>query len=537
MNTYPLLVRSILEGARAVHGEREIVSCGEGEAFRYTIGAFHERTRRLAGALASLGIRRGDRVSTFAWNTHRHLELYYGIPCFGAVLHTVNFRLFDEQLIYVFSHAGDRVIFVDPDLAPILERLQGRLAGVELFVVLDDSARTRLRNAVGYESLLEKATPVDEFPTDLDEDSPAGLCYTSATTGMPKGVVYTHRMLFTHTLAGMGLLSFDQRDTVCPIVPMFHANAWGAPYSTLWAGSRLILPGPHPTPERICEILANEKVTMSMGVPTVWMNCLPLLKTGKYDVRNLKRILIGGAAVPEGLMKAYDTLGIRIVHAYGLTETAPLVTVCNMKSGVEEDPGVALRVRLKQGLLAAGLEMKILGDEGTPVPRDGETPGELWLRGPWIATGYYKDPERTAEHFKDGWFRTGDVVTIDAAGYIQIVDRKKDLVKSGGEWISSVELENQIMSHPAVAEAAVIGIPDMQWQERPLACIVLKPGATASAQDIQNFLKDKVSKWWIPDQFEFLKELPKTSVGKFAKTALRKQFLPKYAPRPEASKD
>lgn len=534
MMEYSLTLKNLLERNRLLFSKKEVFSRLLARDFRYTYGDYQKKVRRLANVLKELGVEPGDRVGTLAWNHHRHLELYFAIPCSGAVMHTLNLRLFPEQLSYVINHAEDKVIFADPDLLPLLERIAPDLKTVRHFVVMADEGEqlpeTRLSPVHSYEELLSRAPEEYDFP-DLDEWSPAAMCYTTATTGNPKGVVYTHRGLFLHSLAcaAADMMGIREEDVVMPVVPMFHANAWGSPFVAVWMGSKIVLPGRRLDPGSLAGLIEQERVTITLGVPTIWLGLLQLLEGGaKYDLSSLRFLVVGGSAAPEGMIRSFrEKYGLYVQHAYGMTETTPLATLTRIKSYLKDAPADRFyKVAAKQGVIAPGLEMKVVDEAGGEVPWDGKTMGELCLRGPWIAKEYYREPERSAEAIRDGWLHTGDIVTVDEEGYIFIMDRSKDLVKSGGEWISSVDLENTIMAHPAVAEATVIGIPHEKWQERPLACVVLKEAykGKVSKEEILDFLRDKVAKWWIPDDVVFLEAIPKTSVGKFNKKQLRQMY-------------
>ncbi|MFZ5643648.1 MAG: long-chain fatty acid--CoA ligase [Bacillota bacterium] len=533
MMKYQLTTRSILERSKMLYANKELVCRDYSGTFRYSYDRFYDRVCRLANVLEKLGVKQGDRVATLAWNTHRHLELYFAVPCMGMVLHTLNLRLFQDQLIYIINHAEDKVIFVDQDLLPLLEAIKDKISSVECFVIMTDSGKipeTSLSPVYLYEDLLEEATAGCAFPEDLDEWSTAAMCYTTATTGEPKGVAYTHRSIFLHALSALSadMMGLSERDTIMAVVPMFHANAWGMPYAATWTGSKQVFPGPRPDPAVLCRLIQEEKVTVTAGVPTIWMGILQETEKEKYDFSSVKNFICGGSAVPLSLMKAFDErFGIPIIHAYGMTETSPLVTLSRIKSYMEQWPSEQqYGVRIKQGVPAPGLEIKIIGENGEDLPNDGKTMGELVVRGPWIAGEYYNNPVKSAECMKGGWLHTNDIATIDEEGYINICDRSKDLIKSGGEWISSVDLENTIMAHPGVAEAAVIAMPHEKWDERPMACVVPRPGFDLKEEDIIDFLKDKVVKWMLPDKVLLIEEIPKTSVGKFNKKELRQKYLP-----------
>jgi fatty-acyl-CoA synthase len=534
MMKYPLTVREMLQRPKRLFPHKEIFSKTRSGSIRYTYADLHARVCKLANALAALGIRRGEHVGTIAWNHHRHLELYLAVPCYGAVLNTLNLRLFDEQLAYVINHADDKVIFVDDDLFPLVERNKEKLKGVRHFVVMTDEDRLPQSSLplLSYERLLDEASPDFSFPEDIDEWAPAAMCYTTATTGDPKGVVYTHRSVYLHSLT-LGLadaLGLGERDVVMPVVPMFHVNAWGLPFAAAWLGAKQVLPREKLDGHSLCELIEKERVTITGGVPTLLRGMFQHLETGaKHDLSSLRKVVCGGSAMPRALVKGFrEKYGITLTHGYGMTETSPVVVLSQLKSHMENWPAEKIYdVLAKQGTLLPGLEMKILNDDGAEVKPDGKEAGEILLRGPWIAGEYYHEPEKSAQTMRDGWLHTGDIASIDQEGFIQIVDRTKDLIKSGGEWISSVDLENTIMAHPDVVEASVIGIPHEKWDERPLALVVLKKESAASEEDILNFLRDKVAKWWLPDKVVFVPEIPKTSVGKFDKKELRRRYSQK----------
>lgn len=535
MMNVPLTVGSLLERAEKFFPKKQVVSRTQSGIQRFTYREIGQRTRRLASALEKLGVQKGDRVATFAWNHHRHLEIYFAAPGMGAVLHTVNIRLSPEHITYIINHAKDKVLIVDEDLLPLIERIKDQLTSVEAFVIMTDKEElpsTSLEHVYSYEKLLETGNPEFPFVKDIDENDPAGICYTSATTGNPKGVVYSHRGIVLHSYA-LGLADttgLSESDICLPVVPMFHANAWGMPFAATWFGSTQVLPGPQFTPKLLLELIEQEKVTVTAGVPTIWLGLLNELEKGSYDASSLRAVLCGGSAAPRGMIKTFESkYKIPFLHAYGMTETTPLATFSRLKSyQTDLDEETRLDIRAKQGLLVPGLEMKVVGGDGE-VKWDGNEMGELLLRGPWIADEYYND-ERTKDAFRDGWLYTGDVATVDEEGVIKLVDRTKDLIKSGGEWISSVDLENALMAHEAVFEASVVAIPHPEWQERPLACVVLKEPykEKVDKQELLDFISPQFAKWWLPDEVVFLEEIPKTSVGKFLKQALREQLKNHY---------
>ena len=529
MNT-PLVLTSFFKRAERYFPQKQIISrTGPETIHRITYGDYAKRTRKLAHALTKLGMTRGTKVGTFAWNTHRHLEAYFAIPCSGAILHTINIRLAPEHIVYIINHAEDEILLIDGDLFPLVEPALGALKTVKKIIVMSDSTeapQSSFPNVYSYEALLQEADETFAFPEDLDENLPAGMCYTSATTGMPKGVVYTHRSIVLHSLA-LGLaesFALKEDDVALPIVPMFHVNAWGFPFAAINFGCTQVLPGPMLTPQHILDLVEQENVTITAGVPTIWLGVLAEQEKSPRDLSSLRIIISGGSASPKGLIQAYiEKLGVPYINAYGMTETSPLVTMSyplSTMSDYSEDELYNLRVA--QGLTVSLIDTEVVKEE-VVVPWDGTTMGELRIRGPWIASEYYKD-ERTADAFRDGWLYTGDIAVITKEGYIKITDRTKDLIKSGGEWISSVDLENALMSHPAVFEAAVIAVPHEKWQERPLACVVLHEGQEATKEELLASLEGQVAKWWIPDDVMFLNEIPKTSVGKFLKAKLREDL-------------
>jgi fatty-acyl-CoA synthase len=527
MMDYPLTITHVLERARRQFPDKPVITRTAAGLHRLAYADLYRRACRLANALRTLGVRAGARVASFAWNTHRHLELYLGVPASGAVLHTLNIRLFPEQITFIVNHAEDAVICVDDCLVTALEPLAKSLRSVRAFVVMGDGPlpETTLRPVYRYEDLLAAAAEEFAFPR-LDEHTAAAICYTSGTTGNPKGVVYSHRALMLHSLAQANADAFGlcEADVVLPVVPMFHANAWGLPFTATMVGATQVYPGAQPTPHDLAALIQDLRVTVTAGVPTVLIGLLGALEQQHYDLSSLRCVPCGGSAVPESLIQSFDALGIEVVQAWGMTETAPLATLSRPRSSMRGwSPAQRRAVRAKQGTVVPLVELRIVDDAGRELPWDGASVGELQVRGPWIVGEYYHD-ERSAAAFQDGWFRTGDIATIDAGGYVQITDRAKDVIKSGGEWISSVELENAIMAHPDVLEAAVVGLAHERWQERPLACVVPKPGRQLSTAAILAHLTPRVAKWWLPDDVVFVEALPKTSVGKIAKRELREQF-------------
>jgi fatty-acyl-CoA synthase len=522
-------LRPFLWRAANLYPDKEIVSRTHEGIERYTYSDYDDRTAQLANALEAHGIEEGDRVATFCWNHHRHFETYFAVPTIGAQLHTINPLLPDEHIQYIVDNADDQLIFVDDSLAPKLAQAAAdapEFEGVD-FVVMS-STETETLDATPYEEFVDGHSTEFDWPV-LDEDQPAGMCYTSGTTGNPKGVEYTHKMLWSHTMATLtpqGIPMADE-DVVMPIVPMFHVNAWGMPFTATAAGAKHVYPGPSPDPEDIVHLIEEEGVTISAGVPTVWLGLMDYAEDNDVDLSTLDTVIVGGSAAPESMIRWFDDRDVELLHAWGMTEMSPLGSVSQLKGGLQDaDYETQLNHRKKQGLMVPGIEFKVIDEDGEEIAWDGEEFGELWVRGPWVTKEYFKRPEANKEDFEDGWLKTGDVVTVDDEGYIQIVDRAKDVIKSGGEWISSVELENAIMAHDDVAEAAVVGVPHEKWQERPVAFVVAAEGADKSTLDdeIMDLLREDYPKWWLPDAIEYIDEVPKTATGKFSKKDIREQY-------------
>lgn len=516
----------VLEHAVRNHARREIVSRSDaGPLYRATYAQFAARVAQLAHALVELGVRPGDRVASFSWNTHRHLELYYAVPSIGAVLHTANIRLFPEQVVWAFDHADDKFIFVDGSLTPALRGIAELPEFKRPFVVMGEPI-VELPNSRSYEELLAGKPTTFDWP-EVDERSAAILCYTSATTGDPKGVLFSHRSSMLHAFAGAlpDALDIGQADTLMPVVPMFHVNAWGMPFIAPLVGAKLVLPGARLDPASLIELIDAEAVSVCAGVPTVWLALLDELNKRDARLPSMKHLVIGGSAVPPSLFDGLEARGIHVVHAWGMTEMSPIGTVSQLRSELAgASPELRRAERLKQGAFTPIVAWKLIDDEGNDVPRDGLSRGQLWVRGPAVTGSYYRAGEGGADSFRGGWFHTGDICTIDEFGYMQLVDRSKDLVKSGGEWISSVDLENTLMGHPAVKEAAVIGAWHPKWVERPVACVVIREGHTTDEAAIQAWLAERVAKWWIPDRVVFVDSIPRTGVGKFLKRELRERY-------------
>jgi fatty-acyl-CoA synthase len=539
MMDHPLTVQYIFQRAMRYFPKRELVTVTADGTERMTYADLAPRVVQLASALAKLGVRRGDRVATLGWNTTRHYECYFAIPCMGAVLHTLNLRLPADQLGFIIQDAEDAVIVADADLVPLLDKVRGSLGSVKAIVVMNGpvpeisvsaDGQTSFPPLLEYEALLADA-PADFTWPDLDEREACAMCYTSGTTGNPKGVVYSHRSSVLHAIATTqaDTIALSGRDTVMPIVPMFHVNAWGLPHAAGLVGAKIVFPGKFMDPARVAQVMADEKVTLSGGVPTIWLGLLQVLKQRPdLDLSHVTRLVCGGSAAPRSLIEALDGYGLKLLHAWGMTETSPIGTVAGIKPGLEDlTPTEQLNYRAKQGYPVPLVDLRIADlATGEELPWDGVTFGEIQVRGPWITGAYYHD-QNPAEKFVDGWFRTGDVATIDPEGYLEIVDRTKDVIKSGGEWISSVQLEGIIMGHPQVLEAAVVGLPHPKWQERPVAIVVPKPDAVGdlTPEVITAYLQDNnVAKWWLPDRIIMDTPIPKTSVGKFDKKLLRSQL-------------
>jgi fatty-acyl-CoA synthase len=527
MMDLPLLVSGLIRHADRNHGDTEIVSkTVEGQVHRYTYRDAHARARRLARALAALGVRQGDRVGTLAWNGFRHYELYYAISGMGAVINTVNPRLFADQIVYISNHAENVALFFDATFIPLVEKLAPQLKTIKHYVLMTDRAHMpKGTSFLCYDELLERQSDAYEWPS-FDERTAAALCYTSGTTGNPKGTLYSHRSTIIHAYGAAlpDALNLSARDSVLPVVPMFHANAWSLPYTCTMVGAKMVFPGPHLDGRSVYELIEQEKVTLSAGVPTVWLMLLNHLGAGKLKFSTLNRTVIGGSACPPSMIRAFqEDYGVKVFHAWGMTEMSPLGTVGTLKEKQEKlGADERLAVQAKQGRGIFGVEMKIVDEEGKELPWDGKRFGNLMVRGPWIANGYFKG--EGGEVLKDGWFPTGDVATIDPDGYMQITDRSKDVIKSGGEWISSIDLENIAVAHPAIAEAAVIGVKHPKWDERPVVVAVKKAGQDVSRDDLLKFYEGKIAKWWMPDDVLFVAELPHTATGKLSKLTLRQQL-------------
>jgi fatty-acyl-CoA synthase len=518
MQDYQLTIGAILRHGRAIYGNSEVISIEGGARHVAPFSTVAARVEQLAAALARLGVRRGERVATLGFNSRAHLEAYLAVPAMGAVLHTANPRLFADELVYTIAHAGDKVILVDAELAGTLAPLLPRLPMVEQVVVIGDGEASALGARPRYEALLAAEAPRFDWP-ELDERTAAVLCYTSGTTGEPKGVVYSHRALYLHSLAitSAAACAFSERDCVLPVVPMFHANGWGLPYAAWLVGADLVLPGRNVGAAALCSLIERELVTFTAAVPTVWADVLRHTERAEVHLGSLRMILCGGAALPRALFEQFEARhGVPIIQAWGMTETGPLAALAFPPKRALGDSAHDWRART--GRILPGVEVRLIGDDGA-LPWDGAAVGEIEVRGPWVTARYHHDA--LSEKFDDGWLRTGDIGCIHRNGFLQITDRAKDVIKSGGEWISSVELESALMAHPEVVEASVIGVPDAKWTERPLACVVRRPGSSVTGEQLRAFLATRVARWWLPERWSFVAEIPKTSVGKFDKKQLR----------------
>jgi fatty-acyl-CoA synthase len=516
MMDQPLLISELIRHADRHHGAVQIVTkTVEGSIHRYTYRDAHARARRLANALQKMGVRATDRVATLAWNTYRHFEIYYAVAGSGAVIHTINPRLFPDQITYIANHAEDKVVFYDTTFAPLVEKLKPQVKGVKHWIALDDE----------YEKLVAAQSDRFDWP-QFDERNAACLCYTSGTTGNPKGALYSHRSTLVHAYGSAlpDALNLSARDCVLPVVPMFHVNAWGLPYACALTGAKIVFPAQHLDGKSLHQLFEAEEVTMSAGVPTVWLGLLNYMKQEKLQFTTLKRVVIGGSACPPAMIRSFqEEYGVEVLHAWGMTEMSPLGTVTTFKAkhakwSAEE----RTKLQNKQGRAIFGVDMRIVGEDGTELPWDGKAFGDLQVRGPWVIKSYYKG--EGGDPLRNGWFPTGDVATLDEDGYMQITDRSKDVIKSGGEWISSIDLENIAVAHPAVAEAAVIGVKHPKWDERPIVVVVKKAGQDVSREDLLKFYEGKIAKWWMPDDVVFVKELPHTATGKLSKLTLRQQM-------------
>ena len=521
MQDGPLLISGILRHGQQVYGASRVVTITgpEAESVEATFAEVARRSEQLAKALGRLGVGDSDRVGTFLWNNQTHLEAYLAVPAMGAVLHTLNLRLFPEQLAYVINHAEDQVIICDASIAGLLARVRDQIPTVRHIVVVGDGDAEALGATLVYEDLLAAEEPGFDWPR-FDERQAAAMCYTSGTTGNPKGVVYSHRSTFLHsmTITAGSSLGISERDSVLSIVPMFHANAWGTPYGAFMTGADMIMPQQYLQAAPLAAIIDRHRPTVSAGVPTIWSDLLRFAQSNPVDLSSLRMITAGGAAVPRQLIERFrDELGVELVQGWGMTETSPLCALATPPR--QASPDEEIEWRAKTGRIVPGVEVRICADDGTVLPNDGEAIGEFEVRGPWITGSYYGDP--STDRFHDGWLRTGDIGSLDRYGYMQISDRSKDVIKSGGEWISSVELENEVMAHPDVVEAAVIAVPDERWSERPLVAVVLEEGSDVTPDDLLVFLADRVSRWWLPERWSIVDEVPKTSVGKFDKKVLR----------------
>ena len=542
MQDWPLLISKVIDHAASQFGNQDIVSrLVEGPIHRETYRDLRLRSLQLAKSLTQSGIQKGDRIATLAWNTHRHLELWYGITGLGGIYHTVNPRLFDDQIVYIINHAADRLLFLDLTFLPLVERLAPRLTTIEQFIILTDAEHmpdSSLKNVMAYEDYLAQSDS-DFVWSVFDENTAAGLCYTSGTTGHPKGVLYSHRSNVLHAMAHLApdFFNISSHDSVMPVVPLFHANSWSLGFSAPMAGARLVMPGAKLDGPSLHELLETERVTMTAAVPTVWLALLDHLNRSNGRLTTLKRVAIGGSACPRAMTEAFEKrYGVTVAHAWGMTEMSPLGSFCSIKPELSDlDDDALYALKMKQGFPTFTVEMKITDDDGIPLPHDGSTFGRLKVRGPAVTRQYYGSDDTVLD--REGFFDTGDVATIDPYGYMHITDRSKDVIKSGGEWISSIELENLAIAHPAVAEAAVIGVHHPKWDERPLLIVVKKPEARLERDEMLAFFEGKIAKWWLPDDVVFVDEIPHTATGKIQKTTLRDMFahyqFPPIAPKPQ----
>ena len=523
MQDAPLLISGMMRHGESVYADKKIFTVTPDGVEEATFFQVAKRAEQLAAALVKLGVRRGDRVATFMWNNQAHVEAYLAVPSMGAVLHTLNIRLFPEQLAYIINHAEDRIIIVDASLVGLLAKVRDQIPLVETIIVHGNDPTGVLGDTLDYHTLVGAERPGFEWPA-LDERDAAIMCYTSGTTGNPKGVVYSHRSTWLHSLAQMSSnsASLGESDRCLVIVPMFHVNAWGSVFTAFFAGVELIMPQMFLQGAPIIKMVRELRPTISFGVPTIWNDVLRVAETEPdVDLTSLRAILVGGSAVPRFMIEEFrDRYGLDVIQGWGMTETSPLAAVSIPPAGTPKEDEIEYRV--KAGRVVAGVEIRLTADDGTVLPRDGKTVGEFEIRGPWITASYFGDDD--PEKFRDGWLRTGDIGTMDGEGYMVVTDRTKDVIKSGGEWISSVELEVTVMAHPEVFEAAVIAVPDERWQERPLCCVVRQPGSTVSAAALKDFLAQHVVKWWLPERWTFIESVPKTSVGKFDKKVLRAQY-------------
>ena len=530
MMQQPLLVSTLLTHAERHHGEQEIVSRRvEGDVHRTTYRELAQRSRRMANALAVRGLKHGDRIATLAWNGYRHMELYYAVSGSGGVLHTMNPRLHPDQVVWIADHAEDQILFFDLTFLPLIEAIAPRVATIKAFVAMTDRAHmpatTKIDNLLCYEELIEAQSPHFDWPT-FDENTASSLCYTSGTTGNPKGALYSHRSTLLHTYAAAlpDALNCSANDVILPVVPMFHVNAWGLPYVACMVGAKLVFPGPWLDGKSLYDLFESEGVTMSAGVPTVWQGLLTHVEANGLKFSTMRRTVIGGSACPPAMMRAFQQrYDVQVLHAWGMTEMSPVGTVCTLKPKHQRlDAEQRMAVQAKQGRAVFGVDMKIVGEDGNELPHDGKASGELMVRGPWIIASYFKG--EGGSPLKDGWFPTGDVSTIDADGYMQITDRSKDVIKSGGEWIGSIDLENIAMAHPAVAMAACIAARHPKWDERPLLVVTKKPGSEVTRDELLHFYDGKIAKWWKPDDVVFIDSIPLGATGKMQKNKLRAMF-------------